>query len=97
MEFVCEFYSNDFNVIKYMKVYLKEVNGKWIFDVDMLIEGEYLVNIFVKKKGDENKRIYNVYFYMIELDGYELENGEENELKDEEDIKEEIKVVIEIV
>lgn len=65
--------------------------------MDMPIEGEYSVNIFAKKKGDENKRIYNVYSYMIESDGHELENGEENESKDDEDTKEEIKVVTETV
>lgn len=97
MELVCELHSNDPNATKHMKVYPKEVNGKWIFDVDMPIEGEYSVNIFAKKKGDENKRIYNVYSYMIESDGHELENGEENESKDDEDTKEEIKVVTETV
>ncbi|XP_061197947.1 uncharacterized protein LOC133206053 isoform X1 [Saccostrea echinata] len=97
MELVCELHSNDPNATKHMKVYPKEVNGKWVFDIDMPIEGEYSVNIFAKKKGDDNKRIYNVHSYMVQSDGHALENGEDNESKDGDDSKEEIKVVTETV
>ncbi|XP_048760115.1 uncharacterized protein LOC125669562 isoform X3 [Ostrea edulis] len=97
MELVCELHSNDPNATKHMKVYPKEVNGKWIFDVDMPIEGEYSVNVFAKKKGDGNKRIYNVHSYMIQSDGHALEDGEDNESKTGDDSKEEIKVVTETV
>ncbi|XP_062611507.1 uncharacterized protein LOC134273317 isoform X4 [Saccostrea cucullata] len=97
MELVCELHSNDPNATKHMKVYPKEVNGKWVFDIDMPIEGEYSVNVFAKKKGDDNKRIYNVHSYMIQSDGHALEDGEDNESKDGDDSKEEIKVVTETV
>ena len=86
IEMVAELHSNDPNATKHMKVKPTKVNGKWVFDVDMPIEGEYSVNIFAKKKGD-TKRIYNVHSYLVQSGGHELDGSEAGDGGDSEPIK----------
>lgn len=81
VEMVCEVHTNDGVAAEKVTKKVKRNGTKWVFDLDMPINGEYSLNVFARKKGQESQ-IHSVHTYLIKSQGREDSGDQEGEGKD---------------
>ncbi|KAH9504187.1 hypothetical protein Btru_065262 [Bulinus truncatus] len=69
VELLGELHTNDGHAYGKMSSNVSNKGGKWKFDLNMPVKGEYSINVFARKKGDQGSQIYSVYSYIIRSDG----------------------------
>ncbi|XP_055886104.1 uncharacterized protein LOC106062437 isoform X1 [Biomphalaria glabrata] len=69
VELLGELHTNDGNAFHKMSSSVTNKGGKWKFDLNMPVKGEYSINVFARKKEDDGRQIYSVYSYIIKSAG----------------------------
>ena len=84
LDLLAELHTLNPEANRHSKIKVREVNGKWTFDCDLPIEGEYSINVFARAKG-KNQRIYNVHSYLVQSSGHtpDESSGESDAAKSE--------------
>ncbi|XP_059151708.1 uncharacterized protein LOC131937939 isoform X2 [Physella acuta] len=68
VELVCELHTNDGRAASKMTSAVSNKNGKWTFDLDLPVKGEYSLNVFARRKGEQGQ-IHSVHTYLVRSAG----------------------------
>lgn len=96
LDLLCELHTVDAEASKSMNVIVREVNGKWTFECDMPVAGEYSINVFARQKNG-GPRIYNTHSYLVNSSGHSAEEEKGDDSKSVSSDTAEVKVIVETV
>ncbi|OWF35540.1 uncharacterized protein LOC110442809 isoform X2 [Mizuhopecten yessoensis] len=96
LDLLCELHTIDAEATKQMSMIVREVNGKWTFDCDLPVAGEYSINVFTRQKNG-GPRVYNTHSYLVASDGHSVGNEKGDDSKSVSSDTDESKIIMETV
>ncbi|XP_060082654.1 uncharacterized protein LOC132561948 [Ylistrum balloti] len=96
LDLLCELHTIDTEAAKHMSMVVREVNGKWTFDCDLPVAGEYSINVFARVKNG-GPRVYNTHSYLITSVGHIAGQEKGDDSKSVSSDTEENKIITETV
>lgn len=96
LDLLFELHTNDGEAAKQMSMVVREVNGKWTFDCDLPVAGEYAVNVFCREKNG-GPRVYNTHSYLVTSPGHYTGKEKGDDSKSVSSDTEDGKIIMETV
>ncbi|XP_033737982.1 uncharacterized protein LOC117325677 isoform X2 [Pecten maximus] len=96
LDLLFELHTIDSDAAKHMSMVVREVNGKWTFDCELPVAGEYAINVFTREKNG-GPRVYNTHSYLVTSAGHSAGKEKGDDSKSVSSDSEDSKIIMETV